>query len=1237
MNQFRMDHHQQSIPFGVDDSYRWSSLARAPARLPNQNINRWAGAPNANDYQRSWGPSSAIGTHRSHAADKLSIGTGVRPGSDRIAKLPSVTSGKSQRLAPPLSVRVLSATHSASLMSSPCTPDVVGESFTPGGLFDDADDEWDGLPITPAEQQGDAMATPESDGWRSASCICSDKSSSGTTFAGMATPSATAPLPTSTSEGNAIGWPLHRSVVAGQAKHVLSGEPTQKLDLASSNGCAVTPEIILGNVGSHEKVEADEKLQTDLSSVVPAIFCQPTTATSVDAVEDCDAIDEIIIVSTPPIDLEEDAAEILEGKRVVISEAHACAHDLCDCVGGGNSASPTEIFGRVSHHDVNLCHSTGCDQQFHLETCDAVTHRPDACNISSAAFDDFPAESTFLPANFFDDDDASDTVNSDLTSLVNVQKPALKNFGLADTSVGPVLSSNTRMHFSAREGLPPSSAWQLDYSSGSADPIPELVDLSPAAAQLFKVLGIATEPSDDESSVCGKDTRSLLASDAAPLASPVSWSSQTSEDGRCPPSLSTIHSFKSEELVENAVNPSKQPATSSIAVTAVDESLLFTDASFATGCSELAAPQPRPIPNYLSSVTAGSDFRHLLGHWLASYVIGRLAHREAVGSGNIASEWTRQAVYAREMERTQQVPSSNSEYTFYSPRPTPRAVDRTSGRFADDPYDVLKRHGIATAAPNMAFVQIVTEFIVRRRIPAETIVAAAWFVDNLPVHDVDGDLGFSLRGALCVSNGEPFAVERRLAMIALYLADMSISDFNYNLASWSNAFGVPKANAVCIEREALASLGYSVSIPIQSWRDHCKNVYSLFTRATFLPGVSTLSLGTMHTMVQTARGVAEDAAEDVEIFRRRQKTDLDNDAIASLRRFQSHIDVSKMPMQAPLPTCNSVYHTPDSDQENVAPPPAQNDEDEEEEEFAPYDGAPSFPVPKFPKQVEAPPPGSALPTPPYDGADSFPEPVFENNDGQDNFHKVTLLADPSPKAKVADWLHHDQDDDEDDNSYEEYDGAAPFPDPVPLERKAPKYTMSMPVAISSLSRSPVPTQSHQAHVPKRARYASSPRHVPVASWPLDPSLPSRPPTTQQRMSYATLSRGYSPYYPQDQQLLRKTLSAQPKFFSSEAPHHLTREQLRSLAVEHHPRPVRAPYINGVAINHGRVDALEAAIEHSTKNFAHGYPTDHGLASEALLPTLITAIINAAAELEPLKEAPEPVARPSTLASMTTVA
>lgn len=1246
-----MGHRQAPIPQRVDDSYRWSTVARAPARLLNHIPNRWLDAPSAHDYQRSWDPSTVapVGTQRPSAADKLSIGNDMRPGSDRIAKLPSVTSSKSQRLAPPLSVRVLSATLSASLMSSPCTPDVVGESYTPGGLYDDADDEWDGLPITPAEQHGDAIATPGSHGWRSASCMCSDKSiaSSGATF----TPDAAAPTST---DSDAIGWPL-RSAVAGQAEHVLSDETKQKLDLASSNGCAVTPEIILGNVGSHEKVEADEKLHTDSSSAVPAIFYQPTPAPSVDAGErDCDAIDEIIIVSTPPSDMEVDATEIAQAKRAVISKASAPARDTDEGHGSGNFVSPTKTFGCESHHDVNCCHSTqDGDQHCCLETCDAVTRRPVTCNISSPASDDFPAASSFLPANFFDDD-ALDTVDSSLrltASPVNVQNPVLKNLDLAGTSVGPVPSSLMRMHLSKREGLAPPSAWQLDYSGGSSDPVPELVNLSPAAAQLFKVLGIATEPSDDESSVCGKRSNaapSTLASEAVRLASPVSWSSQTSEEDECPPSLSTIHSSGgSIEAVHNAVAPPTQPATCSVAVTAVDESLLFTDASFATGRSELAAPEPRPVPNYMSAVTAGSDFRHLLGHWLASYVIGRLAHREAVGSGNIAAEWTRQAVHARELERTQQVTNAEADYTFYSPRPTPRAVDRTSGRFAEDPYDVLKRHGIVSAAPNMAFVQVVTEFIVRRRIPAETIVAAAWFVDNLPVHDADGDLGLLLRGALSVSNGEPFAIERRLAMIALYLADMSISDFNYNLASWSNAFGVPKANAVCIEREALASLGYSVSIPIQSWRDHCKNVYSLFTRATFLPGVSTLSLGTMHSMVVTARGAADDAAEDVETFRRHQKIALDREAIASLRRYQSYIDTSNMPVQLPLAKCNSVYHTPASDQENVAPPAAQACKDEDDEDdFAPYDGAPAFPVPKFAEPAVA-PPASALPTPPYDGADSFPEPAFENADENDRFQEVALFANPSPKAKVADWLHHDQED-EDEDSYEEYDGAAPFPDPVPLEPKAPKYTMSMPVAVSSLTRPTNSTQSsHAVHAPKRARYASSPRHAPVASWPLDPNLPSRPPTTQQqqalrpvlqqRTSYATLSRGYSPYYPQDQLLLPKTLSAQPKFFSSEAPYHLTREQLRSLAVEHHPRPVRAPYINGVAINHGRVDALEAAIEHSTKNNAHGYPTEYGLASEALLPTLITAIINAAAELEPLKEAPEPVARPSTLASLATVA
>lgn len=1280
MSQFTKDHHQAQMPLRINDTYRWGTVAGAPARLPNQKPDRWFDAPSAHDYQRSWGPSilAPIGLQRPPLG-AAAAAAAVRPGADKIMKFPSVSQGASQRLAPPLSVRVLSATHSASLMSSPCTPDVVGETFTPGGLFDDADDELDGLPITPAahQQQGDAMATPDSDGWRSASCICSDKSvaSSGTTFTGgvAAAPDAIAALPSS--NGHVNGWPLRRSVAGAQAKRMLANETQQKLlDLASSNDCAVTPEVILGNVGSHEKLEADEKLHSGFSSAVPAIFHQPTTGSSIDAgADDCDSIDEIIVVSTPPSDMEVDAAQIAQAKRVVIPKTHASTHDRYGKSEGGipaNSAPVTDTYGwEFQHHDVNLCHSTNhCDHhhQRRINGCDAVTRRPANSDITSPASDDFPAASSFLPANFFDDEPSS-TVDSNLrhpASPVNVQKPAtLKNLGPAGTSVGPVPSSFKGMSLSSREGgaaaAAVSSAWQLDYSRGSVDPVPELVNLSPAAAQLFKVLGLATESSDDESSDCGPHTAApptTLASGAVRPISPASWSSHASHDGLRSLFLSAKHSSDaSVEFVDKVIAP---PTQSSAA--AVDDSLLSTGASFVTGRSEFAAtPQPRPTPNYLNAVTAGSDFRHLLGHWLASYVIGRLAHREAVGAGNIASEWTRQAVHARELARTQpqRVQPPQSEYEFYKPRPTPRAVDRTQGRFADDPYDVLKRHGIVSAAPNMAFVQIVTEFVVRRRIPAETIVAAAWFVDNLPVHEVDGELGFQFRGALCVSNGEPFAVERRLAMIALYLADMSISDFNYNLVSWSNAFGVPKANAVHIEREALASLGYSVSIPIQSWRDHCKNVYSLFTRATFLPGVSTMSLGTMHTMVQTARGAAEDAAEDVETFRRHRKAELDNEAIASIRRYQSRIDTSKMPVQVPTAMCNSVYHTPESDRENVAPAAAHtledddDDDDDEEDDFAPYDGAPTFPVPKFPKRAVAAPPASTLPTPPYDGADSFPEPVFEDAAAahHGNFDEVSQLVHPSPKAKVNHWLHQDQDDEDEDDSYEEYDGAVPFPDPVPFVPKAPKYTMSMPVAASSLVRSPTSSvsQSHTAHVhaPKRARYASSPQDTPVTSWYTSSALPSRAPTPtqqtlrtvpQQRMSYATLSRGYSPYYPQDHALLPKTFSAQPKFLSSEGPY-LTREQLRSLAVEHHPRPVRAPYINGVAINHGRVDALEAAIENSTKNQAHGYPTGYGLASEDLLPTLINALIGAVAELEPLKAAPEPAARPLTTLSMAAVA
>jgi hypothetical protein len=362
---------------------------------------------------------------------------------------------------------------------------------------------------------------------------------------------------------------------------------------------------------------------------------------------------------------------------------------------------------------------------------------------------------------------------------------------------------------------------------------------------------------------------------------------------------------------------------------------------------DISEPRTEPaLKLYRTTIPVTEPHVRAMCYWFAMHVIGRLANVEAArpgADGSSHEEWSMGAVIDRSAKRMSGGNNFEPEWTTSARVTTPQVPHRVFDRIPEDPYGVLRAHD--GRRPNSHFVNMLVTIVYEKEITIEAIIAAAWFIDGISVHDVDG-AGHKLRDALLATNaGESFGVERRLAMAGFYLAEMSISDNYWPLEAWALSCMIPPPQASVIEREALTWLQHSIIIPPKAWLDHCRQVYSNVSRLRIPDAdINWALLEVCHKLVSTARGI------------------VDANDLADKKWAATRTKIEALP-------CFDDVKAYRADTSCM---------DEDDDEYEEFDGAGAFPQPVF-KAHEVMPPSPALSEDeffePYDGAGHFPMPA----------------------------------------------------------------------------------------------------------------------------------------------------------------------------------------------------------------------------------------------------------------------
>lgn len=286
-------------------------------------------------------------------------------------------------------------------------------------------------------------------------------------------------------------------------------------------------------------------------------------------------------------------------------------------------------------------------------------------------------------------------------------------------------------------------------------------------------------------------------------------------------------------------------------------------------------------------------------YWLAVHTIGRLAHPEPAlpgFSGSSPDEWCTPYVDMLSTQRMAAGPVPPMvEFSDVQHPPTPVLKHRPFGKVPNDPYDVLLKHGNATVvAPAEGLFQFILSAVKQRQLSVEAVVAAAWYIDRISVHSVDGTFGANMRRTLCYYNEtETYPLERRLIMLGLYLAQAHLEDDHWSLATYADSFIVPLAQAQAMERAALKDFQYCTTIGRKPWFDHCNALYNSIARLRIRrEDINWSLLDLCHKMVMTARLALDEQIDEERNWAtsRAARTQVLADTI-----LDSRVDTSYMP------------------------------------------------------------------------------------------------------------------------------------------------------------------------------------------------------------------------------------------------------------------------------------------------------------------------------------------------------
>lgn len=146
-----------------------------------------------------------------------------------------------------------------------------------------------------------------------------------------------------------------------------------------------------------------------------------------------------------------------------------------------------------------------------------------------------------------------------------------------------------------------------------------------------------------------------------------------------------------------------------------------------------------------------------------------------------------------------------------------------------DPYHVVPGHSYANGDITVAYDFAFDMYQILERVQnAETLLAAVYFLDRLPLHDVDGHVGREFRTHLIPrrAGDVPFALERRVASIAIMLAQNTLEDRDYHLPNnmmWQIG-RMEKTRFNRLKLLALQDLEWNVHISTEAWRQHITKI-----------------------------------------------------------------------------------------------------------------------------------------------------------------------------------------------------------------------------------------------------------------------------------------------------------------------------------------------------------------------------------------------------------------------------
>ncbi|KAL1413615.1 hypothetical protein Q8F55_001390 [Vanrija albida] len=484
-------------------------------------------------------------------------------------------------------------------------------------------------------------------------------------------------------------------------------------------------------------------------------------------------------------------------------------------------------------------------------------------------------------------------------------------------------------------------------------------------------------------------------------------------------------------------------------VSALVDSPAPASTTVASHDDENIAPNLGHIANFddfFEPVALSQTGRYALATYLASAIVTRLACPAPARVGQAGSsedEWGVNAILNRAHQRASGLDSFHPEFVIsrpLSPVPAAPVCDKLASARLTDPYGIVSAHSYSRGklVAHASFVDFVVTLINAKSLSAEVVIAAAWFLETIPLHAVDNDKGFALRQRLEAARyeGQMFAVERRVAMLVLLIADMSVSDDTAHTSAWAEVSSVPALEAVQMERDLLAHLFFSVSIPLESWRDHCSQFYSGLARNNkFDDQVTWDLLDVGHKLVVKATAALLNIDKSVSSFETHHTLLTTLPPIQMLYAERAEL--------APVSQLGEWFTTADAYGQGVQPQPTSldassfyyynehpvdnfYDTNDDEEEFVEYDGAAPFPAP-FPAfqpfgQQQVPmlgyayPPGfDYLPAPPgFEPApDHQQQAVFDGYDYGYGYESAPIGQD-NTMDDGASWM-------------EPYDGAAPFP------------------------------------------------------------------------------------------------------------------------------------------------------------------------------------------------------------------